>query len=53
MSNQDVNALTKQLENIHLEQANALEYIEKINKAEIDTLNKLKETKSKPSTREP
>ena len=42
MLNQDFKELTNQLENISLEQANVIKHLEKINKAESNTLRKLR-----------
>ena len=47
MLNHDVDALTKQLKNIRIERANAIENLKKINEAEIDTLKELVEAQAK------
>ena len=51
MLNHDVDALTKQLENIRIEQANAIENLKKINEAEIDTLKEIVEAQAKTRKR--
>ena len=47
MLNHDVDTLTKQLEGIRLEQANAIERLKKINEVETDTLIELSEARAK------
>ena len=47
MLNHDVDALTKQLKDIRIERANAIENLKKINEAEIDMLKELVEAQAK------
>lgn len=47
MLNPDVDALIKKLEELRLERANAIIYLEEVNKVEIEMLKDLKEAKAK------
>ena len=47
MLTHDVDALTKQLHKLQLQRADAIESLVKINKAEAETLKKIKEAKSR------
>ena len=49
MLNPDVNALTKQLEELRLERTNDITHLKRINKADIQTLLDLEEAKDKTS----
>ena len=50
MLNQDIDALTERLASIRLERAKAIERLEKVNEAEIETLKSLEEAKTKAGT---
>ena len=47
MLNHDIDALTERLANIRLERVKAIERLEKVNEAEIETLKSLEEAKAK------
>ena len=47
MLNPDIDVLTKQLEELRLKRADTIDHLEKLNRAEIETLKNLEEAKAK------